>query len=56
MDEYIVKQTKIQTEEIFSDVILANDCYTKYLGTFSSMMGLNHSPETKEETKPTEEK
>ena len=56
MNNYIAKQTKIKTEDILSDVILANDYYTKCVSTFNSMMGLNQTPVTKEETKPTEEK
>ncbi len=56
MNKYITEQTKIKTDEILSDVVLANDYYSKYVGTFNSMMGLNQTPVTKEETKPTEEK
>ena len=56
MDDYITKQVKIKTEDILSDVVLANDYYTKCVSTFNSMVGLNQTPTVKEETKPTEEK
>ena len=56
MNNYITEQTKIKTEEILSDIVLVNDCYSKCVGTFNSMMGLNQTSVTKEETKSTEEK
>jgi hypothetical protein len=56
MNDYITKQTKIKTEDILSDIILTNDYYTKCVGTFNSMMGLNQIPEIKKEIKPVENK